>query len=161
MKERLPKFIIWLLAIIGFTLIACNRPENPLDKDLQVFAEAFRKANKAEDTGPMLDLYHLDGVEKRTVLMLEQALGYELGLPVGSIDFEPLSGAPEESIDFTHDGVRYGPSLEPTLRMRVVYAVEDKFTSLFTLGRTKDGNWRIVSAKPRQEPDLGAAIVPR
>lgn len=162
MKKQLPKYLArCLLSGICLVLAACERPGDPSSAETKAFADAFRQANRAEDISPMLDLYHLDGVEKRTIRMLEQALQFELGLPVESIDFEPLSGAPEECIDFTREGVHYGPSLRPSLRMRVVYSVEDRFTSLFTLGRRPDGEWRIVCARPRQNADLSAAVAPR
>ena len=142
-------------------LAACNQNTDLQNAATKAFAEAFRKANQAESTGPMLDLYYLDGVEERTVQMLDLAIEYELGLPIDSIEFQPLSGAPEESIDFIHDGIAYGPSIEPHIRMRVVYAVEDKFTSLYTLGRQPNGQISIVCAKPKPNTNLSTAITPR
>jgi hypothetical protein len=142
-------------------LTACERQTDLNEPGTAAFAEAFRKANKADSTSPMLDLYHLDGVEERTVRMLELAIEYELRLPIESIEFAPLSGAPEESIDFTHNGIAYGPSIEPQLRMRVVYAMEDKFTSLFTLGQLPDGQLCIVCAKPKANTNLSTALTPR
>jgi len=121
-------------------------------KGLDALAEAFRAANQAEDIGPMLDLYHLEGTDETTRQMLAAALKFELGLPIAQIQFEPLSGAPEETIRFVHDGVPYGPTLEPRYRMRVVYEAEDRFTSLFTLGRRADGVWRIICAAPKPLP---------
>ena len=97
----------------------------------------------------MLGLYYLEGADKRTVDLLKGALHYELGLPIQKVDFEPLSGAPEETIDFTYNGISYGPSIPPLYRMRVVYAVEDQFTSLFTIGLSPEQEWRIVCAKPK------------
>ncbi|WP_148216357.1 hypothetical protein [Coraliomargarita akajimensis] len=104
----------------------------------------------------MLDLYCLDGAEARTIQRLKSALRFEQGLAIESISFEPLKGAPEELINFSHQGVDYGPSLPPSYRMRVVYDAEDKFTSLFTLGQNEDGEWRIICAKPTNErpPEL-------
>ncbi len=95
--------------------------------------------------------------------MLEKALEYEMGLPIQSITFEPLNGAPEERIDYVHNGTRYGPSLTPQKRMRIAYAVDDGFTSLFTLGQTTQGNWRIVCARPQTVPhlELSMPISPR
>ena len=108
----------------------------------------FRKANQANNIEPMLALYELEGSTEQTVNLLENALLYELGLPIRSIDFEPLSGAPEETIYFEHQGIRYGPTLEPLGRMRVRYSTEDGFESLFTIGQNTDGEWRIVSSRP-------------
>lgn len=59
----------------------------------------------------MLDLYCLDGAEARTIQRLKSALRFEQGLAIESISFEPLKGAPEELINFSHQGVDYGPSL--------------------------------------------------
>ena len=118
------------------------------------FCREFRAANQAETIAPLLALYHLDGCDNTTCTLLKGALQYELGLPIKEITFEPLSGAPEETIHYTHKGVTYGPSLKPTYRMRVVYDVKDGFTSLFSIGQTSDGTWRIVSSKPLAEPSL-------
>ncbi|MGC6505601.1 MAG: hypothetical protein ACON39_03385 [Coraliomargaritaceae bacterium] len=152
-----------LIAFAGCSLFfaACERRKELEHVGTTAFAEAFRKANQADSANEMLALYHLDGVEDRSVQMLEQAIEYELKLPIESIEFLPLSGAPEESIDFIHNGIPYGPSIEPRLRMRVVYALEDQFTSLFTLGRSPDGKWCIVCAKPKPNNHLGTAIAPR
>lgn len=100
----------------------------------------------------MLALYELGGTTEWTINLLRTALLYEHQLPIRSIRFEPLSGAPEETIYFTHQGIEYGPTLEPRLRMRVRYATEDGFESLFTIGQNPEGAWRIVSSRPVESP---------
>lgn len=127
----------------------CSDPGS--ERRLQELAEGFRVANRADSPEPMLALYALDETDRATVNLLRIAVSFELGLPIESITFEALSGAPEEDIDFVHQGVRYGPSIEPRYRMRVRYAVEESFSSLFTIGQLKDGSWRIVSTKPIPE----------
>ncbi|MFP4070372.1 MAG: hypothetical protein ACLFVC_09365 [Opitutales bacterium] len=140
--------------LVALLLSACGPDARPRDPGLRALARDFRAANEAATIEPMLKLYELDGADERTVSLLKLTLQYEHGLEIDSIEFEPLSGAPEETIRFVHDGVHYGPSLEPRYRMRVRYAADDGFTSLFTIGQREDGAWRIVSAKPLPEPEL-------
>ena len=97
----------------------------------------------------MLKLYDLEGCDSVIISRLKGALNFELGLPIERIDFEPLSGASEETIEFTHNGTTYGPSLKPRYRMRVIYAVDDHFTSLYTVGQTLDGQWQFIFPKPK------------
>jgi len=132
----------------------CGPGEPAHPPGLNQLALDFRAANQADSIEPMMDLYALEGAADDTVSKLKPALKYELGLPIAEIEFEPLSGAPEETIRFVHDGVQYGPSVEPEYRMRVRYESEDGFTSLFTVGRDEDGAWHIVCAKPLPEPEL-------
>jgi hypothetical protein len=129
-------------------LTACS-PKLAHEAGLNQLAERFQAANQAATIEPMLRLYCLDGCDSSITSRLKGALKFELGLPIEHIDFEPLTGADEESIEFTHNGTLYGPSLKPRYRMRVTYAVEDRFTSLFTVGQNTDGHWQIISAKPR------------
>lgn len=128
-------------------LTACQ-PKPVEERALEALAETFHQANQASGIEPMLALYELEGSTVQTTNLLKYALLYELGLPIQSIDFEPLKGRPEESINFTHQGVQFGPTLEPLYRMRVRYATEDNFESLFTIGKNFDDEWRIVSARP-------------
>ena len=156
MVKRIPSRFTYrlfgLLALGFLALLAGCGSENHPEPGLAELAQAFQYANQAETITPMLALYHTKGSDDRTLTLLKGALEYELGLPIRAIQFEPLSGAPEETIDFTHDGVAYGPSLKPHYRMRVIYAVEDQFTSLFSVGKTPEGTWRIVCATPKPEP---------
>lgn len=138
----------------GIAILAACSPKIQQDPGLQTLADEFRAANQATDIQPMLALYCLDGCDERTIRLLKGALKYELGLPIDRIEFEPLSGAPEETIAFTHEGIAYGPSLKPSYRMRVVYSAEDRFTSLFTIGKEPAGDWRIVCAKPKPAPKI-------
>lgn len=135
-------FFTFCLAILG-----CN-PEATHSKELQAFADSFATANHSRNIQPMLELYELEGSAEQTINMLKNALLYELNMPIKSIEFEPLSGSPEESIEYEHQGIPYGPTLEPSLRMRVRYATEDNFESLFTIGQNSAGEWRIVSSRP-------------
>jgi hypothetical protein len=115
---------------------------------LDALASAFRQANQADTIEPMLSLYALEGATESTRNLLKNTLLFELGMPVRSIEFEPLTGAPEESIRYTHQGIEYGPTLKPAYRMHVRYRTEDNFESRFTIGQTGDGVWRIVSSRP-------------
>ena len=94
-----------------------------------------------------------------TPQLLKNALRNELGLPIARIEFAALNGAPEESIHFVHDGVAYD-SLTPAHRMRVSYAAEDGFTSLFSIGQTDAGSWRIVCAANCRPADPGRTHAP-
>ncbi|MDP4611131.1 MAG: hypothetical protein NWT02_08090 [Opitutales bacterium] len=145
--RRLSQVAVFIFSACLLTTSACSRFEASVE-GLDGFATEFRQANQASTVDSLLALYELEGCDDRTLSMLKAALIYELGLPIKRITFEPLSGAPEEAIDYEHDGVRYGPSLTPSQRMRVEYAEEDQFTSLFSIGQTSDGTWRIVSARP-------------
>jgi hypothetical protein len=129
-------------------LTACS-PKSELELGLDALSARFLAANQADTIEPMLALYCLNGCDTLITSRLKGALDFELGLPVERVEFEALSGAPEETIEFTHNGTAYGPSLEPRYRMRVIYAVEDHFTSLFTVGQNPTGEWQIICAKPR------------
>lgn len=98
----------------------------------------------------MLELYEIAGSSEQTISLLKVAIGFELGMPIKNIEFAELSGAPEETIHFTHKGQAYGPTLEPAYRMRVLYDTEDRFESVFTIGRSTGGNFRFVSSRPIQ-----------
>jgi len=135
------------LACLCLLFAGCGHTE----KDgLEDFAESFREANQTQSIEPMLALYALDGTTESTINLLKNALHFEFGIPIQSIEFEPLSGAPEETIRFVHQGIPYGPTLEPRYRMRVRYSTEDQFESLFTLGQNQAGAWRIISSRPVQ-----------
>jgi hypothetical protein len=131
-----------LLALSG-----CDTQES---SELKDFAASFRQANQASDIEPMLALYELEGSTEPTVNLLKNTLFHELGMPIKAIRFEPLSGAPEETINYTHKGIEYVATLEPILRMRVSYKTEDSFESLFTIGQNTAGKWRIASSRPIQ-----------
>ncbi|TVP79612.1 MAG: hypothetical protein EA353_05835 [Puniceicoccaceae bacterium] len=118
---------------------------------MDVLAAEFRAANQAESIEPMLALYALEGTTQNTRNMLKSAIYFELGMPIQKIEFEPLSGAPEEVIHYTHQGVEYGPTLTPGYRMRVRYRTEDGFESRFTIGQLDDGSWRIITSRPIPE----------
>ena len=117
--------------------------------ELNSLADDFKAANQADNIDSMLELYCLDGIDRFSIKRLKGALKYELGLPIQKIEFEPLSGAPEETIEFTRNGVVYGPTLKPRYRMRVTYMDKDRFTSLFTIGKDSSGTWKIITAKPQ------------
>ena len=131
------------------TLLTACRPTVELAPGLDEFSARFHAANQSDRIEPMLALYCLDGCDTLITSRLKGALEYELGLPIKQIKFEALSGAAEETIEFTHNGTAYGPSLKPLYRMRVIYAVEDHFTSLFTVGKDASGEWQIICAKPK------------
>ena len=137
-------------ALIGAMLLfsACS-PKSELELGLDDLSARFLAANQADTIEPMLALYCLDGCDELITSRLKGALDYELGLPIEQVEFEPLSGSPEETIEFTHNGITYGPSLKPLYRMRVIYAVDDHFTSLFTVGQDTSGEWQIICAKPK------------
>lgn len=148
------KILLFQVCLFLLFSLGCSSESRPSEPGLNDLAKAFQAANQAASVDSMLSLYHLDGCDDRTINMLKGALDYELGLPIEQVEFESLSGAPEEVIEFTHDGTAYGPSLEPRYRMRVTYAMEDQFTSLFSIGKTTEGEWRIVTARPKPEPAL-------
>ena len=136
-----------ILFIIQLHMAGCSPQERDTD-DLEAFASAFRLANKGMNIEPMLALYALDGSTDETKVMLKKALLYEHGLPIHSINFEPLIGKLDEQISYTHGGIKYGPSIVPIYRMRVRYRTEDNFESLFTIGKNSQGMLRIVFSKP-------------
>jgi hypothetical protein len=103
-------------------LTACNQ-EPELEPGLGELSTRFKAANTADSIKPMLDLYCIEGCDTVITSRLKGALNFELGVPIERIEFEPLSGASEETIDFTHNNTSYGPSLEPRYRMKVSYAV--------------------------------------
>ena len=127
-------------------LSACSMQESP---ELEAFAYAFSEANQATGVGAMLAIYALEGTTENTKNLLKNAILYELGLPIQSISFEPLTGLPEESIKYTHQDVDYIATLEPSMRMRVRYATEDRFESLYSIAQNNAGEWRIVSTRPK------------
>ena len=117
--------------------------------ELEAFADAFSEANQATGVGAMLAIYALEGTTENTKNLLKNAILYELGLPIQSISFEPLTGLPEESIKYTHQDVDYVATLEPSMRMRVRYATEDRFESLYSIAQNNAGEWRIISTRPK------------
>ncbi len=117
--------------------------------ELEAFADAFSEANQATGVGAMLAIYALEGTTENTKNLLKNAIRYELGIPIQSISFEPLTGLPEESIKYTHQDVDYIATLEPSMRMRVRYATEDRFESLYSIAQNNAGEWRIVSTRPK------------
>ena len=127
-------------------LSACSIKESP---ELEAFADAFREANEATGVDAMLAIYALEGTTENTKNLLKNAILYELGLPIQSISFEPLTGLPEESIKYTHQDVDYVATLEPSMRMRVRYATEDRFESLYSIAQNNAGEWRIISTRPK------------
>ena len=145
-------FLICVTILLFFllTLASCS-PKGEDGAILDAFASDFRAANNGMSIEPMLALYSLDGSTDRTKIMLKNALLYEHGLPILSINFEPLIGSPDEQIEYTYEGIKYGPSIKPIYRMRVRYRTEDRFESLFTIGKNPQGAWRIVSSKPAEE----------
>lgn len=135
-----------LLSCTLLALSACSMQEST---ELEAFADAFSEANQATSDEAMLAIYALEGTTENTKNLLKNAISYELGLPIQSISFEPLTGLPEESIEYTHQGVDYIATLEPRLRMRVQYATEDRFESLYCIAQNGAGKWRIVSSRPK------------
>lgn len=154
--------LIRTLSFLGSLLVGacclitsgCNSEDSGPSSELKAFAAEFKIANQASTIHPMLELYALKGTDARTLDLLKGALGYELGLPIESIHFEALTGAPEETIDFIHNNVHYGPTIPPRMRMRVNYSVEDGFSSLFTIGTDPSGAWKIVCAEPKPSIDF-------
>ena len=124
-----------------------------LDAGLKQLEADFRVANQAETIEPMLKLYYLEGSDDTGITLLKGALQYELGLPIADIQFEPLSKAPEETIQYTHNGTPYGPTLKPRYKMRVIYKGAERFTSLYTIGKTDLGTWRFIAARPELTPN--------
>ena len=137
-----------LRIVLMVALFPACTPKSENRDGLETLSKEFKAANNATDIQPLLALYYIEGCDDASLTLLKSALTNELGLPIKAITFEPLSGAPEELIHYTHNGVDYGPSLEPGYRMHIAYKVEDGLTSLFTIGQTESGDWRIVCAKP-------------
>ena len=133
------------VSCVLLVLSACSTQESA---ELEALAQAFTEANQATEVEPMLAIYALEGTTENTKNLLKNALLYELGLPIQSIEFEPLTGSPEESIAYSHQGLDYIATLKPSLRMRVRYETEDRFESLFSIGQNSAGQWRIVSSRP-------------
>ncbi len=133
------------VSCVLLVLSACSTQESA---ELEALAQAFTEANQATEVEPMLAIYALEGTTENTKNLLKNALLYELGLPIQSIEFEPLTGSPEESIAYSHQGLDYIATLKPSLRMRVRYKTEDRFESLFSIGQNSAGQWRIISSRP-------------
>ena len=138
-----------LRIFVSCTLLALSACSMQESAELEAFANAFSEANKATGIEAMLAIYALEGTTENTKNLLKNAILYELGLPIQSISFEPLSGLPEESIEYTHQDGDYVATLEPSMRMRVRYATEDRFESLYSIAQNNAGEWRIVSARPK------------
>lgn len=142
MKTSVSFFLILAVCIISAKLTFWS------DAGLKQLEADFRAANQAETIEPMLELYCTEGSDELNITHLKGALQYELGLAIEKIEFKSLSGAPEETIRFTHNGTDYGPTLKPRRRMRVAYKSEDRFTSIYTIGKTESGAWKFIAAKP-------------
>jgi len=149
MRHSIPITTIAAAWVGALMLFAACSPKTTIELGLDDLSARFVAANQADTIEPMLKLYCLIGCDSLITSRLKGALDYELGLPIQQIEFKALLGASEETINFTHNGVSYGPSLTPRFRMRVLYAVEDHFSSLFTVGQNPSGDWQIICAKPK------------
>ncbi|MGJ3243081.1 MAG: hypothetical protein ACFE0O_09030 [Opitutales bacterium] len=154
-RHRFP-FTACLTACLlaGCALDRGDLAEEPARERLR---EAFVEATNQADAGALMALFHLEGVEKRDRQLLRAGLEREVGLPIESIRFEAVP--PGDTIDYVFQGRRYGPTLEPTFRMKVVYGTEDGFTSSFLVGM-EDGEARLITAAPVSDPDNGRAGSP-
>lgn len=150
MRASKRTFLLYGLLCSCLLLIACGSKHKA---GLEKLANSFREANSASNIEAMLALYELEGSTEQSLSLLKNALNFELGMPIESIEFEPLSGAPEETIHYEHQGILYGPTLEPKHRMRVRYRTDDRFVSLFSIGQNEQGEWRIVSSRPIKGPE--------
>lgn len=148
MKLRVRVFSIVTCFLVISNFVGCS--DLVLNKkSLSAFSESFIAANESRNVEAMLELFALDQADQRTINLLRIAIEFEIGLPIESLAFESLSGAPEEIIDYTHNGISYKPSLEPQYRMKVQYDVEGQLASKYTLGRNIENDWRIVTAVPK------------
>lgn len=148
-RSRKPSSLILLCIFVSGALLALRACSTQESAKLEAFADSFAEANQAIGVEPMLAIYALEGTTENTKNLLKNAVLYELGLPILSIEFEALTGSPEESIEYSHQGVNYIATVEPRLRMRVRYKTEDRFESLFSIGQNDAGEWRIVSSRPK------------
>lgn len=139
------KFLIFL-----FPLLSCS-DLGFYQKSLNLFAEDFEAANTSENLTKMLGLYALEGMDPKDLSILKTALSFELGIPIKCIHFERLNGAPEETIDFHHNGLPYQSSITPIYKMIVAYQTEELFTSRFTIGKDLDNKWKIITAIPSKK----------
>ena len=139
------------LSVIGLlmTVLTACTPTSQENQALNDFATAFRAANQAKSISQMLKLYATSGADEKQLTALRGALRSELGLPIESIQFHKYTNDTDAQIDYTYEGISYGPSLPPKISMQVQYSTEDRFMSRFTLGQTDVGSWRIICAKPK------------
>ena len=148
MKPRVRVFKTIAFFLVSLTVIGCS--DLVLNKkSLNAFSESFIAANESRDVEAMLELFALEDADQKTINLLRIAVEFEIGLPIESLVFESLSGAPEEIINYTHNGISYEPSLKPKYRMKVQYDVEGQLASKYTLGRNIENDWRIVTAVPK------------
>lgn len=148
MKLRVRVFNTIAFFLVSLTVIGCS--DLVLNKkSLNAFSESFIAANESRDVEAMLELFALEEADQKTINLLRIAIEFEIGLPIESLVFESLSGAPEEIINYTHNGISYEPSLKPKYRMKVQYDVEGQLASKYTLGRNIENDWRIVTAVPK------------
>lgn len=148
MKLRVRVFNTIAFFLVSLTVIGCS--DLVLNKkSLNAFSESFIAANESRDVEAMLELFALEDADQKTINLLRIAVEFEIGLPIESLVFESLSGAPEEIINYTHNGISYEPSLKPKYRMKVQYDVEGQLASKYTLGRNIENDWRIVTAVPK------------
>jgi hypothetical protein len=148
MKFRVRVFKTIAFFLVSLTVIGCS--DLVLNKkSLNAFSESFIAANESRDVEAMLELFALEDADQKTINLLRIAVEFEIGLPIESLVFESLSGAPEEIINYTHNGISYEPSLKPKYRMKVQYDVEGQLASKYTLGRNIENAWRIVTAVPK------------
>jgi len=145
-RSLLLKFI-GIVSILIIGLLVTRSIFGP-DAELRKLAADFKAANQAPTIDPMLDLYSLEGIDELSIIRLRAALRYELGLPIKAIDFEPLSDASKAKIQFVRSDATYGPVLEPLHTMRVNYNSKDNFSSIYTVGKTASGNWKLILTKP-------------
>ena len=141
---------VWLSVILFILMTACS-DTFIYQKSLSQFSERFAKANSDEDMDAMLSLYATEGLKERDLAILKTALSFEIGLPIQSLRFQELSGAPEESIAYEHESIEYKASLAPKLRMLVTYADKGQLRSKFSIGRNSKKEWKIITAIPKDK----------
>lgn len=155
-----------LAAAAGLALMAAGVPtgcgSDPDRAAREQLRIGFVEAHRRQSVEALLGLYALEGVEPQDLRLMRAALAEEITLPVAALRFVPL--APGDGIHYEVAGRRFGPTVAPILRLEVTYAVPDRLTASYLVGR--DGQeWKLVAARPVEEeerrPEVGGGGGPQ
>ncbi len=131
-----------LLALLS-VLAACSADSDAPARE--TFIAQWKQAHAAGDADALMGLYCWDGVEDSHRSFVRQSVIYDCELPLASVEIIPLQDASD--FDYTHEGQRFGPNLEPVATLEVVFANDERLHVQHPLGR-QEGQYLMVNPRP-------------
>ncbi|WOO41895.1 hypothetical protein [Rubellicoccus peritrichatus] len=123
---------LWIILTLG-----CSAPKEGRDSLEREFAKRYRDAHASGEVDNMMALFWWKGVsDGETRFFVKQALVQEIDYPIKAIYFEDLG--PDGGFDYEFQGERYHPNLKPYSRFVIEFAIEERLTSSFILGKHEE-----------------------